>query len=47
MFKYLKRQWNYFVAKISGRAEANADPKVQLEQDLLTEVRSAYAVHEF
>jgi phage shock protein A len=32
MFKYLSRQWKYFVAKISGRAEANADPKVQLEQ---------------
>ena len=32
MFKYIKRQWKYFVAKISGRAESNADPKVQLEQ---------------
>lgn len=32
MFKYIKRQWKYFVAKLSGRADANADPKVQLEQ---------------
>jgi phage shock protein A len=32
MFKYIKKQWKYFVAKISGRADANADPKVQLEQ---------------
>ncbi len=32
MFKYIKRQWKYFVAKISGQAESNADPKVQLEQ---------------
>ena len=32
MFSYLKRQWKYFVAKISGRAEKNADPEVQLKQ---------------
>ena len=32
MFKYIKKQWKYFVAKISGQAEANRDLKVQLEQ---------------
>jgi len=32
MFSYLKKRWNYFVAKITGRFEENADPKVQLEQ---------------
>ena len=32
MFKYLKKQWNYLVAKLSGRFNENADPKVQLEQ---------------
>jgi phage shock protein A len=32
MFKYLKKRWNYIVAKLSGRFEDNADPKVQLEQ---------------
>jgi phage shock protein A len=32
MFKYLKKQWNYLVAKLTGRFEENADPKVQLEQ---------------
>ena len=32
MFKYIKKQWNYFVAKLTGRFNDNADPKVQLEQ---------------
>ncbi len=32
MFSYLKKRWKYFVAKITGRFEENADPKVQLEQ---------------
>lgn len=32
MFKYLKKRWNYLVAKLTGRFEENADPKVQLEQ---------------
>ena len=32
MFKYLKKQWKYLVAKLSGRFNENADPKVQLEQ---------------
>ena len=32
MFKYLKKQWKYLVAKLSGRFDENADPKVQLEQ---------------
>ncbi len=32
MFSYLRKRWNYFVAKITGRFEENADPKVQLEQ---------------
>ncbi|WP_420453497.1 PspA/IM30 family protein [Ilumatobacter sp.] len=32
MFKLLTRRWKYLVAKLSGSAEANADPKIQLEQ---------------
>lgn len=32
MFKVLKRQWKYLTAKLSGRLEESADPKVQLEQ---------------
>ena len=32
MFKYLKRRWKYLTAKLTGRFEENADPKVQLEQ---------------
>lgn len=32
MFKYIKKQWNYLVAKLTGRFNENADPKVQLEQ---------------
>ena len=32
MFKYLKKQWNYLVAKLTGRFDEKADPKVQLEQ---------------
>lgn len=32
MFKYLKKRWNYLIAKLTGRFEENADPKVQLEQ---------------
>jgi phage shock protein A len=32
MFKYLKKQWKYLVAKLTGSFNQNADPKVQLEQ---------------
>ena len=32
MFKYLKKRWNYLIAKLGGNFEENADPKVQLEQ---------------
>ncbi len=32
MFKALRRWWKYMVAKISGKLEESADPKVQLEQ---------------
>lgn len=32
MFKLLRRQWRYLTAKLSGRLEEGADPKVQLEQ---------------
>ncbi len=32
MFSYLKKRWNYLIAKLTGRFEENADPKVQLEQ---------------
>ena len=41
MFKYLKKQWNYLVAKLTGRFEENADPKVQLEQ-AITEARNQH-----
>ena len=41
MFKYLKKQWNYLVAKLSGRFDQNADPKVQLEQ-AITESRNQH-----
>ena len=32
MLKYLKKRWNYLVAKLTNSHEENADPKVQLEQ---------------
>lgn len=32
MLKYLKKRWNYLLAKLSSSHEENADPKVQLEQ---------------
>ena len=32
MIKYLKRQWAYLTAKLTGRFDERADPKVQLEQ---------------
>ncbi|HKA04339.1 MAG TPA: PspA/IM30 family protein [Acidimicrobiales bacterium] len=32
MFKALKRWWKYLAAKLSGKLEERADPKVQLEQ---------------
>ena len=32
MIKYLKRQWAYWTAKLTGRFNERADPKVQLEQ---------------
>lgn len=32
MWKHLKRRWKYLIAKMTGRFEENADPKVQLEQ---------------
>jgi phage shock protein A len=32
MFKVIRRQWRYLTAKLSGRLDESADPKVQLEQ---------------
>ncbi|MFQ5556580.1 MAG: PspA/IM30 family protein, partial [Acidimicrobiales bacterium] len=32
MLKYLRRRWNYLVARLTGRFEQSADPRVQLEQ---------------
>lgn len=32
MLAYLKKRWNYLTAKLTGRFEEKADPKVQLEQ---------------
>jgi len=41
MFKYLKKRWNYLVAKLSGNFEEKADPKVQLEQ-AITEAKDQH-----
>jgi phage shock protein A len=35
MFKLVRRWWKYMTARLSGRFEEGADPKVQLEQALL------------
>jgi phage shock protein A len=32
MWRYLRRRWRYLGAKLTGRFEETADPKVQLEQ---------------
>ncbi|MGA1074312.1 MAG: PspA/IM30 family protein [Ilumatobacteraceae bacterium] len=32
MFKLVRKWWKYVTAKLSGRIDENADPKVQLEQ---------------
>ena len=32
MWKLIKRRWKYMTARLSGRLEASADPKIQLEQ---------------
>ena len=32
MWKLLKRRWKYFTARLAGRLEESADPKIQLEQ---------------
>lgn len=32
MFQYLRRRWKYLTARLSGRFEETADPKVQLQQ---------------
>ncbi len=32
MIKFMRRWWNYMVAKASGDFESRADPKIQLEQ---------------
>lgn len=32
MFKLVKKWWKYLTAKLSGKFDENADPKVQLEQ---------------
>lgn len=42
MWKVLKRQWKYLTAKISGRLDERADPKVQLEQ-AITDAREQHA----
>jgi phage shock protein A len=35
MWKVIKRRWKYLTAKLSGRFEETADPKVQLEQAMV------------
>ena len=32
MWKLMKRRWRYLTARLSGRLEESADPKIQLEQ---------------
>ncbi len=34
MWKLLKRRWKYLTARLAGRLEESADPKIQLEQAL-------------
>lgn len=41
MFSYLRKRWKYFIARITGRFEENADPKVQLEQ-AITEAKTQH-----
>ena len=41
MLQYLRKRWKYLVARLSGRFEENADPKVQLEQ-AITEARDQH-----
>ena len=41
MIKYLRRWWKYTTAKLSGRFEERADPKVQLQQ-AITEVNEQH-----
>jgi phage shock protein A len=41
MLQYLKKRWNYLVAKLSGSFEDTADPKVQLEQ-AITEAKDQH-----
>jgi phage shock protein A len=41
MLQYLKKRWNYLVAKLGGNFEENADPKVQLEQ-AITEAKDQH-----
>jgi phage shock protein A len=41
MLQYLKKRWNYLVAKLSGSFEETADPKVQLEQ-AITEAKDQH-----
>jgi phage shock protein A len=35
MWKVIRRRWKYLTAKLSGRFEESADPKVQLEQAMV------------
>jgi len=41
MIKYLRRWWKYTTARLSGRFEERADPKVQLQQ-AITEVQEQH-----
>ena len=41
MIKYLRRWWKYTTARLSGRFEERADPKVQLQQ-AITEVNEQH-----
>ncbi len=41
MLQYMRRWWKYMTAKMTGSFEANADPKVQLEQA----IREAQEAH--
>ena len=41
MIKYLRRWWKYTTARLSGRFEERADPKIQLQQ-AITEVKQQH-----
>lgn len=46
MMSYLKKRWNYLLAKLNLRHEQTADPKVQLEQAITEAKQQHQQLHE-